>query len=117
MLMLKHFLAIIILSVLVILGWSFFGGEHSTIGAWLLKPYTQAMHALTDVFSSGRMGLLLRQLVAILCLPLGVSIIPAFFYWLIKRDFLFVFLPLLWASWWLQFGALLATGSLTSIYS
>lgn len=93
--MLKHFIILILISVIVI----------------LLAPYlAQALHAdvvaynwisgkLIKVFAGSEIGTWLRKLIALLIIPIIIGLIPALIYWLVKRHWPTFFIGIVWIAW------------------
>jgi hypothetical protein len=102
MFMLKHIAAIILLSILIILTMA----NVQVILNSLLAAHQWISQTLTDVFSGGPAGNLTRQLIALLCLPLLIGLIPVAVYWLAKRSFFPYFMTFVWASWLVEVTAL-----------
>lgn len=101
--MLKQILAIILLSILIIL---------TTVYAQQLLQLLLAGHdwiaqTLTDVFSGGMAGNLVRNLLALLAVPLLCGLIPAIIYWFAKRSWFPYFMHVVWVVWLVQTSALI----------
>ncbi len=100
--MLKQIIAIIILSILVIVGI-----EYAQHGLQLLvSAHDWISDVLKEVFSGGHAGNIARQLIALLIIPLGVALIPAIIYWLAKRSWLPWFMEIVWVIWLVETSAL-----------
>ncbi|EKD73793.1 MAG: hypothetical protein ACD_45C00183G0009 [uncultured bacterium] len=103
--MLKHIIAITVISLIIIIS----------------MPYTQQMlqyvvaahdwisDMLKEVFSVDQAGDIIRQLIALLVIPLVVSLIPAIIYWLARRQKLPYFMELVWVVWLVQTAAIVIT--------
>jgi hypothetical protein len=100
--MLKHFLALILLAVLVILAMPY---AHIALENWV-SAHNWIVDQLKAVFSGGTAGNLLKQLIAALTIPLLVSLIPAGFYWMARRSWFPYFMPVVWVAWLIQTSAL-----------
>jgi hypothetical protein len=100
--MLKHFLAIILLALVVILATPYC---HMALDA-LVSAHNWIEDALKDVFSGGKVGNVLKQLIAALTLPLLIALVPAGFYWLAKRSWFPYFMLIVWVVWLIQTSAL-----------
>ena len=100
--MLKHFLALIILAVLVILTMPY---AHTLLDA-LVAGHNWIVDELKAVFSGGTAGNLLKQLIAALTIPLLVALIPAGIYWLARRHWFPYFMYIVWVVWLIQTSAL-----------
>ena len=100
--MLKHIIALILLSILVILGVAY------------LKPCLDALLAghqwvdetLKQVFSGGKPGEITRQLLALLSIPLLIGLVPALIFWLARRKWFPFFMELVWVLWLIEVSAL-----------
>lgn len=100
--MLKQAIAIIVLSLLIILAMPYAQSGLQVIVAghdWISQT-------LTEVFSGGKAGNLIRQLLALLAIPLVVGMIPAIVYWLAKRRWFPYFMEVVWLIWLAQTAAL-----------
>lgn len=93
--MLKHILALLILSVLVIL---------------LLHPFALLvyatiylhnliMHLLSGVFAGDYLGMILKQSIGLVIVPMIFTVLPGLIYWLITRREVGYFYWLTWAFW------------------
>lgn len=102
--MLKQIIAIIALSIVIVLFMPYAqqGMQH------LLNAHEWISQLLTDVFSGGQAGNLLRGVIALLSVPLIIGAIPALLYWMVKRHCLPYFMEIVWAVWLIQAGALIA---------
>jgi hypothetical protein len=100
--MLKHIAAIVLLSIFVIIMMS----NVQVVLNLLLSAHQWISQTLTDVFSGGPAGNLTRQLIALLCLPLLIGLIPVGIYWLAKRSFFPYFMTFVWASWLVEVTAI-----------
>ena len=111
--MLKHSLMIIALSILIVLFTS-----HSQQGIqWLLAAHDWVSNILLNVFSGGKAGNLMRELLALLAIPVAIALIPAFAYWLIRRHWFPYFMEIVWIVWLVQVGALLTMTKIVPIAS
>lgn len=102
--MIKHFILITVLSIAVVL---FMTQAEQSLQV-LLAAYTYIAVLLKDVFSGGQMGNLLRELLALLCLPFLACFILSVIYWFIRRNWFPYFMEVVWFIWLLQAGALIA---------
>lgn len=101
--MIKQVIILIALSVLVVFAASY---AQEAIQA-LLKAHEWIAQILTEVFSGGQVGNLLRGLIALLSIPILIASIPAAFYWMVRRHFFPYFLEIVWVVWLIQAGALM----------
>ncbi len=96
------FLALIALSVLVLIGM-----PYAQQGVqFILSAHNWIADTLTTIFSGGDAGNLVRNLIALLIIPIAISFIPAIIYWLAKRKWFPYFLELIWVLWLIQTSAL-----------
>lgn len=72
----------------------------------LLHAHHWVSEILTSIFSGDKAGSLARELIALLCLPILVSLIPALLYWVIKKRWFPYFMDFVWIIWLIQAGAL-----------
>lgn len=100
--MLKQFIAIILLSVIVILTMSHV--QH--VLQWIVSGHEWVSQILLEVFSGGATGSLIRNLISILVIPLFVASIPVVIYWLAKRSWFPYFMEFAWVTWIVQTAAL-----------
>lgn len=103
--MLKQIIILVLLSVGVVMGMSY---AHEAV-QWLLAGHDWVSNALTDVFSGGQAGNVVRAFIALLSLPLLVGLIPAIIYWMVRRHWFPYFMQIVWVVWLVQFGALVMT--------
>ena len=101
--MLKHLIAIIILATLVVFGKPY---VHTALNA-LVTGHDYVVEALKEVFSGGKTGNILKQVIAALALPMLIAFIPALFYWFAKRQLLPSYMLLVWVFWLVQTSALI----------
>ncbi len=102
--MLKHSLILILLSILIIL----FTPYAQQGMQWLLAGHDWVANVLTNIFSGGKAGNLLRELLALLCIPIAIALIPSIIYWILRRHWFPYFMQLVWVVWLIQIGGLLA---------
>lgn len=108
--MLKHSLAILALSALVVL---FMPQAEIAVQA-LLTAHEWIANLLTNVFSTGEAGNIARGLIALLSVPLLAGLIPALIYWIVRKHWLPCFMEIMWVVWLVQAGALIiATKTVT----
>ncbi|HVY53303.1 MAG TPA: hypothetical protein VHA13_02170 [Gammaproteobacteria bacterium] len=101
--LLKNIIALIAISLLAILSPHII---HPIITA-LLSCHDWVSELLLQVFSGGQAGSIARNLIALLAMPLIISVIPAIVYWLAKRSMFPYFMHTLWAVWLVQTTALI----------
>ncbi len=101
--MVKQMIAIVVLSVLVVMGTLY---AQQLLHA-LLAAHDWIAESLTQIFSGGEAGNLTRQLIALLSVPLLVGVIPAAAYWMLKRGAFPYFMEFVWATWLVQAAAII----------
>jgi hypothetical protein len=101
--MLKQIIIIVVLSLLVVVSMPYAqqGLEY------LVAGHDWVNQMLMQVFSGGQVGNMLRELIALLAIPLLISLIPVIIYWLIKRKWFPYFMEVLWVVWFLQTAAVI----------
>ena len=102
--MIKQIIAIIVLSVLIVLSMPV---AHQAV-QYLLNAHSWVSDLLTDVFSGGQTGSLIKSLIALLTIPIVVGLIPALIYWVARRSWFPYFMEIVWVVWLIQAGALIA---------
>jgi hypothetical protein len=100
--MIKHLIAIVLFSILVIL----FMPQAQIAIKGLLAAHDWVANVLKDVFSDGPSGNLIRELIASLTVPFVVALLPAAIYWMVKRHWFPYFMPIAWVLWLIQTSAL-----------
>jgi hypothetical protein len=100
--MLKHVIALILISIAIILGMSY----AQMVLQGILDAHNWVADILTQVFSGGQAGDLTRKLLALLTIPVGIGLIPVIIYWLAKRSWFPYFMQLVWVVWLIQTAAL-----------
>lgn len=100
--MVKHIIAIILLSILIIVGMSYVQQGLQ----FILSCHEWLSDVLKNVFSGGHAGNIIRQLIALLAIPVLVAFIPTLIYWLAKRAWFPYFMELVWVIWLVQTSAL-----------
>ena len=100
--MIKHIIAIVLLSVLIILSTA----HVQTVLQALLAAHDWVANILKDVFSDGASGNATRELFAALAIPFLAGLIPAGIYWLARRSWFPYFMTVVWVTWLIQTSAL-----------
>ncbi|MEO8401294.1 MAG: hypothetical protein ABI597_05775 [Gammaproteobacteria bacterium] len=103
--MLKQITAIIILSIVIILGMAY--AQQGL--QFIVTSHDWISEQLKQVFSVGMAGNLIRELIALLVMPVVVGLVPSLIYWLIKRHWFPYFMELIWIIWLVQTSALVMT--------
>lgn len=101
--MLKQIIALVVFSLAVILCMSY--AKHAM--DLLLNAHNWVSNMLMNVFSSDQAGNLVRNLLALISIPILVAFVPAVTYWIIKRNWFPYFMPVVWIVWLIQVGALM----------
>ena len=100
--MLKHIIALLALSALVILGMSY---AQQVVQA-MLTAHEWIANLLMQVFNGGKAGSMMRDLIALLAIPVCAAVIPLTLYGLIKKHTFPYFMEIAWIVWLVQVGAL-----------
>ena len=103
MIFLKHFIALLLFSFAVIFGTHH---VHPLIVA-LVSAHDWIAQVLLQIFSGGEAGNIIRQLIAMLAVPLLVAFIPTVIFWLAKRRLFPYFMHVVWVVWLLQTTAMI----------
>lgn len=101
--MLKNIITLLAITLIVI------------FGAHNLRPFIMALltvhdwisQALMQVFSGGPVGNIIRQLIALISMPLFIGLIPALPYWLAKRRLFPYFIHTVWGVWLIQISVII----------
>ncbi len=101
--MLKQMIAIVVLSILVIVGAPY---AQSAL-EFIVTAHNWVADMLKEVFSGGEIGNLIRQLIALLAIPLAASLIPVIVLWLAKRTWFTYFMEVVWIIWLVQTSAVI----------
>ena len=101
---LRQLIWLVLFSVIVVLTAPF---VHKIL-AMLLWMHQWIMQLLGEVFSAGKMGLWLRDIIAIIAIPFLLATIPTFFYWIVRGRAFPYFMAVVWVIWLLEVSALLA---------
>lgn len=100
--MVKHIAGIVIISILIIIGMPYVQQGLQ----FILSCHDWLSDLLKTVFSGGQAGNIIRELIALLAIPVVVALIPTIVYWLIKRSWFPYFMELIWIIWLIQTSAL-----------
>ena len=100
--MIKQIIAIILLSIGIIMAM-----PYAQQGLQLLvSMHNWISEILTEVFSGGDTGNLIRQLITLLAAPLLIGLASAIIYWVVKRGWFPYFMQFVWIIWLIQTAAL-----------
>jgi len=110
MMVLKHILALLVFSILFVFCMPYFhqGAE------WLIFAHDWISDQLKQLFTVGQSGNVARQLIALLAIPVLAGLVPAILFWIIRRQWLPVFMSIVWIVWLLQIGVLAMVVSSTA---
>lgn len=100
--MLKHVVALVALTIVVIL---FMSRIQQGLG-FLVSAHDWVDDPLKQVFSPGTTGNMIRELLALLVVPVLLSLVPILAYWLGKHALFPWTLHLVWALWLVQTAAI-----------
>lgn len=73
---------------------------------YLITAHDWVAHLLRNVFSGGQVGNMLRELLALLALPIGVGVVLAICYYLLRRHWFPYFMEVVWIVWLVQVSAI-----------
>ncbi len=100
--MLKQVAVIVVLSLIIILAMA-----HAQTGLQLvISAHDWLSDLLKQVFSVGEAGNLIRELIALLAIPVIIGLIPAMVYWLVRRAWFPYFMDVVLIAWLVQTSAL-----------
>jgi hypothetical protein len=100
--MLKHIVAIILFSIVVVLCMPYAQEALQS----LVSAHDWVSNVLTQVFSGGTAGNITRGLLALLTAPVMIGLIPAIIYWIARRGWFPWFMQVVWVVWLVQTAAL-----------
>lgn len=100
--MVKQVIALLILSIVILLTMPYAQQGLN----WLVAAHDWISQTLTDVFSGGETGILVKEFIALLTIPIAVGLIPVIIYWLAKRSWFPYFMQFVWVIWLVQTAAL-----------
>lgn len=101
--MIKQIVALLALSVAITLSMA----HTQQAMQLLLNAHEWIAQMLTDVFSGGQAGNLIRGLIALLAIPVLVGFVPTLVYWIVRRHWFPYFMEIVWVVWLVQAGALI----------
>jgi hypothetical protein len=93
--MLRHILALIIFSIVVILFRAQFGEFLHFVGYW----HTWLGSKLLMIFSTSNTGELISHVLALVFIPIIISLIPAFIFWVFRRREMPYMVTVTWVLW------------------
>jgi len=100
--MLKQIIVIILLSVALTVGMSY--AQQGL--QYLLLGHDWVADVLTQVFSGGQAGNIIRNVMTLLAIPVLIGLIPTIIYWIAKRSWFPYFMDIVWIIWLVQTSAL-----------
>jgi hypothetical protein len=100
--MIKQIIALVIFSFAIVFSMAY--AEPAI--QWLVSGHEWVSQLLTNVFSGGPAGSVIRSLIALLSVPVFVGLLPTFVYWMIRRHWFPYFMEVVWVVWFIQVGAL-----------
>jgi len=100
--MLKHIVILLVLSISAIL---FMPQLQFGLNEMLLA-HKWVANELKNVFSGDMVGNIIRQLLALLVMPILIGLIPVFLYWLAKRTWFPWSMEIIWLLWVMQLSAI-----------
>lgn len=101
--MIKQVIALVAGSIAMIFAMTYFQQALQ----FLVTAHDWVSDILTNVFSVGEAGNLLRGSIALLSMPVLVGLVPALGYWAIRRNWFPYFMEIVWVVWLIQAGALI----------
>lgn len=100
--MLKQIIAIILFSVLITIGM-----PYAKQGLqYIIQAHDWISDFLTQVFSGGQAGNIIRNTITLLLIPLLIALIPALIYWIAKRSWFPYFAQVIWVILLIESSAL-----------
>lgn len=91
----KQIFAVIILSILVVLGAKHVGaGMHG-----LSVLHSKILSALSLIFAGGSLATMIRQVLSLLVIPVGSALLVMLIGWLLHRDVKAYFVIIMWVLW------------------
>lgn len=93
--MLKQSLIYLILSILIVV----FAQYANLLMVYIITAYTYIMLKITPIFSGTQYGILIRNVVSLVAMPIIIAGIPALIYRAIKSKPMPYFIELTWGLW------------------
>jgi hypothetical protein len=100
--MLQNIVIIVVASVLAI----FIMSEISLFLHYLVVAHQQVLGFLSKFIAGSYAANVVREVIALLTIPLVVALIPSFIYWIFTRQAFIYFTAVLWFVWLLLVAAL-----------
>ncbi|MCD6039231.1 MAG: hypothetical protein K0S27_631 [Gammaproteobacteria bacterium] len=90
--MIKQLIAIILFSLLVTMGM-----PYAQQGLqYLVAAHDWISEVLRQVFSGGHAGNIIRNMIALLAIPVLIALVPIIIYWIAKRKWFAYFIDIVW---------------------
>lgn len=100
--MIKQIIAILVFSILVTIGM-----PYAQQGLqYIILAHDWISDLLTQVFSGGQIGNIIRNTITLLTIPILIALIPALVYWIFKRSWFPYFIEILWVILLIESSAL-----------
>lgn len=100
--MLQNIVILIIASILAV----FIMSEISLFMHYLITAHQQVLGFLSKFISGSYAANVVRDVIALMAIPLIVALIPSFIYWIFTRHVFIYFTAVLWFVWLLLVAAL-----------
>jgi ribose/xylose/arabinose/galactoside ABC-type transport system permease subunit len=100
--MIKQIIAIILFSVLITIGM-----PYAQQGLqYIISAHDWISDLLTQVFSGGQAGNIIRNTITLLAIPVLIALVPALIYWIVKRSWFPYFVEIIWVILLIESSAL-----------
>lgn len=76
---------------------------------YLITAHGWVAQLLEDVFSGGHVGVISRELIALLAVPVCIGVASAALYYVVKRQWFPYFMEVVWIIWLIQVSAIVTT--------
>jgi hypothetical protein len=100
--MIKQLILILAFSVLITIGMPYAQQGLQC----LVSAHDWIADVLTQVFSGGQAGNIIRNMIALLAIPVLISLIPTIIYWIAKRGWFPYFMDIVWVVLLIESSAL-----------
>ncbi len=100
--MIKQIIAIILFSILLTIGMSY--AQQGL--QYIVSAHDWISDLLTQVFSGGQAGNIIRSSITILTLPVLIALVPTLIYWIAKRSWFPYFVDVIWVILLIESSAL-----------
>ncbi len=100
--MIKQIIAIILFSLIITIGM-----PYAQQGLqYIISAHDWISDQLTQVFSGGQAGNIIRNTITLLTIPVLISLVPALIYWIVKRSWFPYFAEVIWVLLLIEASAL-----------